>query len=175
MEISKNIEIERRWLLSEAREDSYRVLEMLSNLLVDCKKSEIKQWYISLNPVLRLRSHDDSEFVLCVKTKGQHTGMGTPEKESELSKEEFDNLMKFIKKNPVRKTRYYIPLENGFTAELDVFYDFILGLIIVEVEFPDEQSAISFIPPDWFGKNEITGKKAYSNAMFYSFMPDINK
>lgn len=175
MEITPNLEIERRWLLSESREDSYRIVEKLSDLLADCKKSEIKQWYISLNPVLRLRSHDDSEFVLCVKTRGRHTGIGTPEKESELSKEEFDNLMEFIKKHPVRKTRYYIPIDNGLTAELDVFWGYILGLVIVEVEFPDEQSAISFTPPDWFGNNEITGKEGYSNAVFYSLMPDIKK
>jgi len=172
MEIVETLEIERRWLLSGSKEEALAILEMLESQFAGCKKTEIKQWYISTNPVVRLRSHDDEEFVLCIKTRGKGTGKGVPEKESELNKEEFDNLFKFITKQPVRKTRYYIPLENGFVAELDIFHNYLNGLIIVEVEFKDEESSVVFIPPSWFGNKEITGNKSYSNSVFYSLMPN---
>ncbi len=173
MDIVETLELERRWLLCESATEAPAVLKSLKLLLAGCKSEEIKQWYISLNPVLRLRSHDDSEFVFCVKTKGKHVRPGIPEKESELNRDEFDNLMKLvINKNPLRKPRHYISIDGGLTAELDVFCDYFLGLIIVEVEFKDEESYFAFVPPAWFGNNEITGNKDYANSTLYSLMPD---
>ena len=176
MKIIETLERERRWLLAENPEDAKRVLGWLENLTIGCEISEIKQWYISTNPVLRLRAHDDREYVLCIKTRGTGTGFGVPEKEAELSKEEFDNLFKFVKKKAIRKTRYFIPLvDSDLIAEVDVFQDSLDGLIIVEVEFPNDEQAKAFSPPPWFFANEITGNKSYANSTFYESMPIIEK
>ena len=175
MKTVETIERERRWLLCESNEEGARkVLQDLESILLLHKKVEIKQWYISTNPVVRLRSHDDKDYVLCVKTRGKNSGLGVPEKESELNQEEFDNLFKFVVKEPIVKTRYYIPLENGLTAELDVFRDILTGLIIIEVEFESDEEAASFIPPVWFGDKEITGNRGYANSTLYRFMPKLN-
>ncbi len=163
----ENLEIERRWLLHT---DTLKKELVLSNY----DSVEIKQWYITTNPVLRLRSHDDKEFVLCVKTKGEEgKNKGVPEMEINLSKEEFDNLfLKVDKKRPILKRRYFIHLSNGFIAELDIMMDYYTGIIFIEVEFPDKESADKFVPPSWFGEKEITGDKDFSNSTFYKLMPD---
>jgi CYTH domain-containing protein len=60
------------------------------------------------------------------------------------------------------KTRYLIPFET-YTIELDVFDAPYGGLILAEVEFPDESSANSFTAPDWFGE-DVTFSKIYHNS-----------
>ncbi len=47
--------------------------------------------------------------------------------------------------------------------ELDVFEDAHEGLVVAEVEFPDEETAQAYRPADWFGE-EVTGDPHYSNA-----------
>jgi adenylate cyclase len=48
-------------------------------------------------------------------------------------------------------------------AEVDLYAGDLVGLCTAEVEFPNEASAATFIPPDWFG-TELTGQWAWSNA-----------
>ncbi len=79
-----------------------------------------------------------------------------------LTEEAFLTLKKKTDGNIIYKTRYLIPLQEGLTAELDVFEGILLGLIFVEVEFPDEITANSFVPPVWFGK-ELSSDKRFSN------------
>ncbi len=47
-------------------------------------------------------------------------------------------------------------------AEVDVYRGPLAGLVTVEVEFDDLNSASMFSPPFWFG-NELTGDSRYSN------------
>ncbi len=163
----ENLEIERRWLLHT---DTFKVDFELS----DFKSVEIKQWYITTNPVLRLRSHDDKEFVLCVKTKGEKgKNQGVHEMEINLSKEEFENLfLKVDKKRPILKHRYFVQLPNGLVAEIDFMKDHFTGIIFIEVEFQDKESADKFVAPSWFGEKEITSDKDFSNSNLYNLMPD---
>lgn len=51
------------------------------------------------------------------------------------------------------KTRYFVPLPGGLTAELDVFAP--AGELLVEVEFPSDEARRIFIPPTWFGEQVI--------------------
>ena len=61
------------------------------------------------------------------------------------------------------KTRYLLPLKGNLTAELDVFDAPYEGLWLVEVEFPDQQSAEQFVPPEWFGE-DVTFSAKYHNS-----------
>lgn len=63
----------------------------------------------------------------------------------------------------ITKTRYCIPLEGGLTAELDVFGGAHEGLLLAEVEFPSQEEAEKFTPPDWFGQ-EVTFSTRYHNS-----------
>lgn len=162
MDKKVKLEIERRWLLKEVPKN----IDLVNG---GFKKTEIKQWYISTKPVIRLRSHDDKEFVLCIKTKGNGKGLGVPEIETSLSLEEFKNLSKFVAgKKPVAKTRYYIPIGKKEMSELDIFSMPFNNLIIVEIEFKTKKAANDFIPPSWFGSEEITGLFGYSNSFLYN-------
>ncbi len=60
------------------------------------------------------------------------------------------------------KDRYKIPL-GAHTVELDVFAPPLAPLVLAEVEFPTEDAANAFTPPDWFGR-EVTFDPAYTNA-----------
>lgn len=62
----------------------------------------------------------------------------------------------------IEKTRVFVPIEQGYTAELDIYHGFLEGLLTVEVEFPSEEAALEFIPPIWFGE-DITSDKRFKN------------
>ena len=48
-------------------------------------------------------------------------------------------------------------------VEMDVFEGAYEGLILAEVEFPDEETALAFTPPEWFGR-DVTFTGEYSNS-----------
>lgn len=68
----------------------------------------------------------------------------------------------------IRKTRTFIDLGRGRTAELDTYHDQLEGLQVVEVEFPDVTSAQRFVPPSWFGE-EVTNNLAYATGTLARF------
>lgn len=61
----------------------------------------------------------------------------------------------------IRKTRYLVPA-LGHTLEIDRFEEPEKGLVLIEIEFSDDRSAVSFVPPPWFGR-EVTDDPAYQN------------
>lgn len=123
------------------------------------KYSYIKQGYISIQPVLRVRQKDE-KYMFTFKGKGD---IKREEIEKEITKEEFDNLWLKIEGEPIIKKRYIIPLENGLIAELDIYEGNLEGFKNIEVEFDNLEQAKNFIPPNWFGK-DITTDIKYTNA-----------
>lgn len=90
-----------------------------------------------------------------------------------LSKQEFDKIWPLTVKS-LEKTRYYIDLEHGLKAELDVYEGDLKGFAVVEVEFPSEELRSKFTPPSWFGKditqlewsaNEYLAGKSYQDIL----------
>ena len=63
----------------------------------------------------------------------------------------------------LRKGYEALPLTDGLTIELDVFDEPYEGLWLAEVEFPTEEKANAFIPPEWFGE-DVTFSSAYLNS-----------
>jgi CYTH domain-containing protein len=61
----------------------------------------------------------------------------------------------------VEKTRRLMRID-GAQAEVDEYGGDLAGLVVVEIEFPDEQTAQAFTPPAWFGR-ELTGEAEYAN------------
>lgn len=150
-------EIERRWLLKEIPEE-------IDIIFGGFREVDMRQWYISKSPVLRLRNESNQRFIFCIKTQGEPDEIGKPEEESKLSYKEFENLMKLVITEPIHKTRYYIPLSNDLIAEFDIYHGNLKGMYTVEVEFKTEEQAKEFIAPTWFGKKEITGIYKYANV-----------
>lgn len=71
-----------------------------------------------------------------------------------------DLFNKYYKKckSKVEKIRYFYLLENGLTAEVDIYCGNLEGFSVVEVEFPNVEEYKKFSIPSWFGK-EVTDSK----------------
>ena len=80
-----------------------------------------------------------------------------------LGKEGYEHMLNKADGNVITKTRYFIPLDNGLTAELDVFEGMFEGLVFVEVEFESLEQATAFVPPDWFDE-DVTNDRRYHNS-----------
>lgn len=123
----------------------------------------IEQAYLSDAPVVRVRkriSPEKCEYFMTVKSTGMFT---REEVESDISEKTYNVFLQEAKGNVITKERYILPLEDGLMAELDVFKGVFEGVIMVEVEFPDEEAAIKFTPPDFFS-DEVTFDKRFHNS-----------
>lgn len=118
----------------------------------------IEQGYLSSEPVIRVRRQDD-DFILTYKGKGM---MSREEYNLPLTAESYYHLKDKIDGNLISKKRYVIPIQNGLFIELDIFLAPFDHLVLAEVEFPDEETANSFTPPDWFGE-DVTFDGRYHN------------
>ena len=56
---------------------------------------------------------------------------------------------------------------EGLVAEVDVFHGRHDGLVLVEVEFPNTQTANNFVPPEWFGE-DVSEDPCYRNSFLAS-------
>lgn len=121
--------------------------------------STIEQAYLCTNPVMRIRRHGD-KYIFTYKGSGL---MVREEHNLPLTKEAYEHLLPKADGNVIRKTRYNIPIEGtSLIIELDLF-ESPTRLIMAEVEFPDEASALAFTPPDWFDK-DVTNDPRYHNS-----------
>lgn len=119
----------------------------------------ISQYYISFSPTIRIRQ-SNKDYFLTVKGKGH---IAREEFEIPISEEEYQSLQKKCDMPPIIKTRYFVPLENHLTAEIDIYKGDITGLITIEVEFDTQELAHAFVPPNWFGK-DVSLDHRYKNT-----------
>ena len=144
------MEIERKFLIEK---------ENLPENLASYPCHRIEQGYLCTSPVVRIRRQDDDYF-LTYKSKGL---MVRREENLPLDADSYRHLLKKADGNIITKTRYKIPFDNGLTIEIDVFHGKFQGLILAEVEFPTEDAANAFIPPDYFGE-DVTFSSEYHNS-----------
>ena len=127
---------------------------------LDCFRSKIiSQCYISINPTIRLRQ-SDSHYILTVKGSGL---ICREEFELTLTIEQYEKLLLKAETPVLQKTRYFVPIEDNLTAEVDIYHGNLQGLITVEVEFESIERAENFIPPQWFGI-DISSDFRYANS-----------
>ena len=119
----------------------------------------IEQGYLCTNPVVRIRK-DNDQYILTYKSSGL---MIREEYNLPLSEEAYKSLRGKVDGRLIVKDRYMIPLGDSLTIELDLFKEDLSSLILAEVEFPDEESANTFVPPDWFGE-DVTFSSKYHNS-----------
>ena len=152
-----NVEIERKFKIKSIPSD-----------LNQYKSCKIEQAYINYAPVIRIRKQDD-DYILTYKGGGF---LAHPEYNLPLGKEGYDNLLTKADGNIITKTRYFIPINDGLTAELDVFEGMFDGLVFVEVEFESLDEATAFTPPEWFDE-DVTNDKRYHNS-YLSKLKEFN-
>lgn len=161
------MEIERKYLVRSLPDN----LEQYEHI-------EIEQAYLCTSPTLRIRRMGDA-YILTVKERlrAGSTAIHNREEEFALSAQSYQQLLSKCDSGRVSKTRYRIDLRQqtgdgsyvGLTAELDIFHGRHDGLLLVEVEFPNTDTANAFVPPDWFGE-DVSTDPCYRNS-FLASMP----
>ena len=146
------MEIERKYLIRELPEN-----------LETYAYHDIEQAYLCTAPVVRIRRQDD-RYILTYKSSGM---MAHEEYNLPLTREAYEHLKAKADGNVITKRRYLIPLDDVLTIELDLFSGTFAGMILAEVEFPTEDAASTFTPPDWFIE-DVTFKKEYHNSYLSS-------
>lgn len=125
-----------------------------------------KLTHIRIRNIKEIYPENKQTYIYTVKTKGDikdTSNIGNRyEIENEIDKELFDKLIKNKISNIIEKTRIKIPIGNNLKSEMDIYYDYLEGLLTIEVEFPTEELANNFQKPDWFG--EELGYKTLSNG-----------
>lgn len=146
-----NMEIERKYLINK-----------IPFPLESFDVRIIEQGYLCTSPVVRIR-RDNDKYELTYKSGGL---MKRREETMPLTKEAYEHLVSKIDGRLIQKKRYMIPLSTAnieLTIELDIFEGELAPLILAEVEFPDEDTAKTFIAPEWFGV-DVTFSGKYHNS-----------
>lgn len=139
------------------------------NKIIDIEQAFI---YKDMNTIIRIRKVVDKKenttsYIYTVKTKGDieyknnYDVASKYEIESNISKEEYDDLIQKKISNIINKTRIVVPIEEDLKVEIDIYYDYLDGLLTAEIEFPNEEMAKTYQKPDWLG--EELGYKELSN------------
>ena len=115
------------------------------------KATRITQGYLSSVP----------ERTVTIKGIGNASGASRYEWEKEIPVEDVKELLLICEPGVIDKTRYLVKA-GEYTFEVDEFYGDNEGLIVAEVELPDEDAA--FERPAWLGE-EVTGDSRYYNSM----------
>lgn len=145
------MEIERKFLITSTDHLPFNPMDF------PCR--QIEQGYLCTSPVVRIRRDNDEHF-LTYKSKGL---MVRQEYNLPLTAEAYAHLRAKADGRIIEKTRYMIPVEEGLTLELDIFHGDLAHLILAEIEFPDEQSARAYEPPEWLGE-DVTFSEDYHNS-----------
>jgi adenylate cyclase len=147
-------EIERKFLVRKLPRD-----------LVAYPSTEISQGYlVSTDEGLQVRLRQKRDRYSLTYKRG--LGNVREEREVTLTAEQFSTLWPATEGKRLTKRRYEIPL-GDHVVEIDLYGGRHEGLVVAEVEFEDEQSAINFQPPDWLG-DDVTGDPRYSNQLLAS-------
>ena len=126
------------------------------------KAVRITQAYLNSSPerTVRVRVKGDKGYIT-IKGECNESGVSRFEWEKEIPVEEVMELLKMCEPGVIDKTRYLVKAGER-TFEVDEFHGDNQGLIVAEVELPDEDAA--FDRPSWLGQ-EVTGDAKYYNAM----------
>lgn len=142
-------EIERKFLV---RDDSWR------NSVI--RHVKIRQAYLDsdANVGIRVRVLDNNSATLTLKTR--RSKLSRREFEYDIPTADAEELISLRRGNIVEKVRYIVPA-GELIWEIDVFSGENLGLVIAEIELPNQTHQIEL--PPWIGP-EVTGQDRYYNG-----------
>lgn len=126
--------------------------------------ARMTQGYLAFDPTVRVRTEegpgDKRKAYITIKGSGM---LGRDEFEYDVPFEEASQMLKLAHASVVSKTRYRLPLPDqpDLKWEIDLFEGDNAGLVVAELEIPDED--FDYPKPEWLGK-EVTEDPAYKNA-----------
>lgn len=151
------LEIEKKFLLKP-----FNIKNLLNKYNLKYKKINISQYYIIDKNSFRVRKYGKKYF-LTVK-KGE--GLVREEFEKEISKKEFEQILKNHKNIlSLYKNRYIVKIDN-FIYEFDIFKKDLKNLFLLEVEFKSEKEAENFKIDKLFENfilKDVTEDKRFTN------------
>jgi adenylate cyclase len=123
-------------------------------------KAAIRQFYLAAvdGRSFRVRIRDDSSAALTLKF-GAH-GRERDEFEYPIPLRDAEEMQEFAIGLVIEKTRHEVR-HKGYVYEVDDFAGALAGLVIAELETPDDVLAAEL--PPWLGR-EVTGESAFYNA-----------
>ncbi len=127
--------------------------------LAFARREAIRQGYVALDGDTEVRVRITPRR--CKLTIKHGRGSTRIEEELELERRQADALWELSEGRRVEKTRRRMRVD-GVEVEVDEFSGPLDGLVVAEVEFDDEDAAMDFRPPSWFGR-EVTGEDGYGN------------
>lgn len=134
-----------------------------------------RQGYLSpsgATATTRIRIVGDKAWITI---KGPPTGISRDEFEYAVPLADAESLLNLCEGSIIEKTRYL--MSDGYlTWEIDEFHGENAGLIVAEIELPDESTAHP--TPAWLGE-EVSHERRYTNAALahlpFSKWPDADK
>lgn len=164
------LEIERKFLIKMPKRE-----DLLAQK--ECSCDEIEQTYIkSENGVsARVRCRRNSDACRYTKTeKIRLTDTTCIEKESEISREQYDELLKtrLPELITIEKTRYSFPYDEK-TVEIDI-YPFWQDVAVLEIELEREDEALT-IPEFISVVCELTKHPQFKNRAMAKRIPDVTQ
>src|SRR5277367_6413121 len=154
-----NFEIERKFLI-RSREWEQHVKS----------RSTIRQAYLDSAPKvsIRVRIKDNASATLTLKSRP--CSLRRLELEYPIPTLEAEALMQLRRGAVVEKVRHIVPHGSASSGdasggnlrwEIDTFFGENQGLVVAEIELPDEHHAVEL--PSWIG-TEVTGQSQYYNG-----------
>jgi adenylate cyclase len=144
-----NFEIERKFLI---RSDDWRKLVTA--------QFSIRQTYLEANAKasIRVRIRDNSTATLTIKSRA--SALRRLELEYPIPVVHAEALIQLRQGIVIEKLRHIVPCD-ALAWEIDVFSGDNHGLVIAEIELPNERHPIEL--PSWIG-TEVTGQSHYYNG-----------
>lgn len=148
-------EIERKFLVHE---------KDVTNIVKDCKGVDIVQGYLGEDgPTVRVRlakTKFGKDAWLTIKGKAE--GLAKPEFEYSIPVEHAEWMLKnMCGTRVIKKTRYLVEM-YGRTFEVDYFKGNLKGLVMMEIEFTEDNPLPEDQVPMWV-RREVTDDKQYKN------------
>lgn len=149
------IEIERKFLVTgdEYKQETFKVIHIIQGYLSSVPERSV-----------RIRISGDKGYIT-IKGIGSDNGVSRFEWEKEISVEDARELMLLCEPGIIDKMRHLVKV-GEYIFEVDEFRGDNEGLVIAEVELPEENAA--FEPPAWLGR-EVTGEPRYYNVMLMKY------
>ena len=157
-------EIERKFLVKQLP----REVKILST-------KEIEQTYLATGEEeVRIRKVIDKKIITYFHTIKVGTGLTRKEIETPISEATAKQLLKNHQEGFLSKLRMLVDYK-GIMLEVDFYRQSPLrDLKVAEIEFSNEEEALSFQPFDWLGE-DVTEDKNYKNQSLWEKVKDIHQ
>ena len=130
--------------------------------------TRIRQAYLATTDTCSVRARIRDETQAFVTIKSAKPGSSRDEFEYAVPVDDARAMLNLRTGDVIEKTRYRVPADE-LCWEIDVFGGAHAGLVVAEIELPDEDA--HFDRPDWLGEDVTQDKRYYNASLALEGMP----